>query len=141
MATSIKGKAFVPEISDERLHELLRRFTPLVLVDGKLHRIEQVDPRTIAFAWDPVLLDEVVVTTEVSRIRTNHYCAYYGFFKPSIAEVLAQIPPQVEEKANAFYIVTDADDRSPDEIAIYENGSGHRATTVFVAIPTTLAAE
>lgn len=41
---------------------------------------------------------------ELRRIRTLHRFAYYGFFKPSVAEVLQQIPEELLEQTDYFLV-------------------------------------
>lgn len=114
----------VPEISNERLDELLAKFSPLIIRNGKYFKIAKCDPRRTAFTWDPALLEEVAFVPSLA-VSTDHTCGYHAFFKPSLAEVLAQIPDVVPEEANAFCIDLD------QTIGIYQSGTGHRATTQF----------
>lgn len=137
MVKWIDGDTNVPEISDDRLADLMRRFTTLVQMDdGTIRRRTPCDPRKIAFTWDradAAIGDPVTILREVERVKTDHECGYHAFFKPSIAEVLAQITPTAEAEANAFYIIMNGDG-TDDEVEIYKSGGGHRATTVFVII-------
>lgn len=119
----IAGKAFVPEITDERLQELMLRFTPLVKRGDLLHRIEVPDLRNVAYTWDPVLLEPTPFVAMV-ECKLDHYCGYHALFKPSIAEVLAQLPADLPAECNAFW--TDI-----EQIDIYQECNGQRATTTF----------
>jgi hypothetical protein len=92
----------IPEITDEKIELLLQKIHPLVLQDGRLMRIEPVHPRDVAFTWDPVVTEPATNVEELVKIRTLHTYGYYGFFKPSIAEVLAQIPEEWLERTIAF---------------------------------------
>lgn len=101
----------IPEISDERLSELLGRFTALTKKDDQYFAIAPVDPRRVAFTWDPKPVGDAIRRIEYKGwIRTYHNWGYYGFFKPSLAEVLAQISPYWLEdvegspRANAFWL-------------------------------------
>lgn len=132
----IEGKAEVPPISDELLSERLKRFTVLVQKDGELFRRTPCDPRNIAFTWEKPTEGGPVQFKEVTRTRTKHTCGYHAFFKPSLAEVLAQMPDDVGD-ANAFFIITDTfatgdkDETDADDIQLFKDGSGHLATTVY----------
>lgn len=96
-------KSLIPAISDERIAQLSTTIRPTVRdEDDKLRYIEPVEPRSIAFPWDPKFEGLAEDLTEVARIRTLHTWAYYGFFKPTVAEVLAQIPAEYVEKVVAF---------------------------------------
>jgi hypothetical protein len=125
--TEDEGVCFVPSINEEELHRRLALFTPLYRDNGVVHRIKIPDLCVDAFTWDPDLL-EAVEFTPVTTIQTHHYCAFYGFFKPSIEEVLAQVPDDIPEGVNAFYIDMTAD------LGIFREGNGHLATTIFGTI-------
>lgn len=109
-------KSWIPEISDQRLKELTARIKPIVRFaqdeigftrneDGAQFYIEDVDPRNVAFTWDPKPTTEASGLTTLTDIRTYHSWGYYGFFKPSVAEVLAQIPEELVDRVAAFEIV------------------------------------
>ena len=118
MAMWIEGKAFVPEITEERLNTLIKKIVPVVRENNKLYKIEIPDLRKIAYTWDYKITEECNNLKEVMRIKTNHYCGYYGLFKPSIAEVLAQIPENLINKVVAFEIISDVCSGTDDEIKI-----------------------
>jgi hypothetical protein len=121
---TIDGPYVVPEISDEELKTGLARFTPLVLSDHGLMRIALPDPRMQSFLWSPKFIGDEVEIEEILSIYTNHTCAYYGFFKPTLAEVIAQIPKDIDPRINAFYI-------TDDPVDIFRDGNGHRAKTIL----------
>jgi hypothetical protein len=75
---------------------------PVIPKHGKLFHIKPVDPRKIAFTWDPKLREEATGLVELTTIRTLHGFGYHGFFKPSIAEVLTQIPDDLVPRVVAF---------------------------------------
>ena len=131
MATWIEGKAFVPEISDEKLNSLIKKIIPVVRENNKLYYIKIPNLRNIAYTWDYKITEEYDNLKEITRIKTHHYCGYYGLFKPSIAEVLAQIPEELINKVNAFEIINDVCSGTDDEIKIFNNGNGHLATTIL----------
>jgi hypothetical protein len=131
MATWINGKSFVPEISDTKLNELIKNIVPVIRRGNELYNIKITDLRNISYTWDPILTDTYKNLKEVARIKTDHYCGYYALFKPSIAEVLAQIPEYLLNKVCAFEIINDIDSGTDDEIKIYDYGNGHQATTIL----------
>lgn len=95
-------KYSIPEISDERIKELQEKFTPLVRRNGKLFTVKECHPRNQAFNWND---GEKVVKylREVARFQTLHTYSYHGFFKPSLAEVFAQLPKDFEVKDDLFF--------------------------------------
>ncbi len=72
---------------------------------GERYYIKPVDPFNIAYAWDPKPSDKATGLKHLCDIRTYHTYGYYGSFKPSIAEVLAQIPAEHLDIVVAFEIV------------------------------------
>lgn len=131
MATWIEGKAYVPEITEEKLNNLIQKIHPVIRKDDKLYLIEIPDFRNTAYTWDAQITKEFSNLKEVTRIKTHHYCGYYGFFKPSIAEVLSQIPENLIDKINAFEIIGDIDSGTEEEVKIFSEGNGHLATTIL----------
>ncbi len=117
----------IPEISDERLHELHVRIKPVVRKSGDLFYIEDVDLRDIAFTWNPKTTTKSGGLKELARIQTYHTCGYYGFFKPSIAEVLAQIPQEHLDRC----VVYECGVGTLDVDNIVDGGSAHCVTTVL----------
>lgn len=100
---------FIPKISTAVLHERAGRIKPVVsfVNDGVSSRyyIEEVSLCSVAYTWDPVTTNVAEDLVVLGQIITYHTYGYYGFFKPSIAEVLAQIPEKYLETACAFEIV------------------------------------
>ncbi len=105
----------IPEISDQRLSELSQQIKPVVREgvfkkgEGIVYTpfyIENVDPRRESFLWKPKHTSEAVGLVKFDEILTYHTYGYYAFFKPSIAEVLAQLErkysPEELSKVVAF---------------------------------------
>jgi hypothetical protein len=67
--------------------------------------IKPVDLFNIAYTWDSKSADEATDLKPLCDITTHHTYDYKLFFKPSIAEVLAQIPAEHLDKVVAFEIV------------------------------------
>jgi hypothetical protein len=117
--TSEKFDPSLLVIADEVLAERLARVTPLILKDGRLYTFDLPDPRNTAFTWEPMNLapvDEMAGYYEVVRTATQHGCGYHAFFKPSLAEVLAQMPN--DPSINAFYL-------DGDSVVVLDGGAGH----------------
>lgn len=125
----------VPEItklSDERIARLLDRITPCKTVDGVLHAIsplmtEDKKPVTLwntAFMWSPMLLEPVSGPLyDLAFIETYHTCGYIALFKPSLGEVISQIPE------NLLADVTHFEVEMGDTVGCYSQGDGHRTMT------------
>ena len=101
----------IPKISKDRVLELYSRIKPVVRFyrgelsedgRGKLYHIKKVNPFNIAFTWDPKPLKIARGLEKIIDIETLHTWGYYGIFKPSIEEVLAQIPREYIDRVSAF---------------------------------------
>lgn len=118
----------VPEIKklpDDEIVELLKRITPVITKDGKLTTIGL--PPTLwntAFLWSPTVLETIEVPLyELAIIETYHTCGYIMFFKPSISEVISQIP------ARFLPDVTHFETLDGDTVGCFSEGDGHRTVT------------
>jgi len=100
------SKLSIPEISSEELEARYSRLKPVVKDEqGKLHWIKRPDSLShIAFTWDPKLEEEATGLKPIKTITTLHTYGYYGMFKPSIKEVLAQVPSKLLNEAVAFHV-------------------------------------
>lgn len=85
-----------PDVKD------LMHIRPVVRREGDLFFIAKVDPFRTAFTWAPKLEDKAEGLVAVATIKTLHRYAYYGFFKPSVGEVLCQIPEELRSTVVAF---------------------------------------
>lgn len=124
----------IPEITEERLNELFKRIKPVMEFDGVKHHIRKCHLRNTAYIWDAKKTKPVPLLRELTAIRTYHTYGYYGMFKPSIAEVLAQIPADIIDQVTEFEIVKiplDAKDLNEEQRAL--NAGFHVATTVLYA--------
>lgn len=89
-----------PEISDERLDYWDAMLNPLV-VDGNTNNIYTIlrpaDLRNTAFIWQAKRVKRVHITGVVHGCAMVHDFGAPSFFKPSIAEVLAQVPRYIDD--------------------------------------------
>jgi hypothetical protein len=118
----IEGDGVTKTITNERLAELAERVVPLVLNNEEYFTIEQPDLRKTAYTWSPQLTARVGFIP-LKKVMVDFPCGYYGFFKPSIAEVLAWYPDDVKG-INCFCL-------EKDELDIYQSGSHQRAEVTF----------
>lgn len=92
----------IPPISDTLLEQLTNSISPVVMHQGALHYIEPVNPRRTAFTWHPSITKEAKNLEVVAQIPTLHVYGAPKLFKPTIAEVLAQIPAGYIDSVAAF---------------------------------------
>ncbi len=101
----------IPPISRERVIELVERIHPLVEKHGHLWHIAPVDPWHFAFTWSPTLRHQALDFVPGICFPTLHAYGAPVFFKPSIAEVLAQIPEDIIDDVDAFSV------KGPEDMA------------------------
>ena len=126
-------KIWIPKVPKDRIKELAERIKPVVQFAHKGKRyIKPVDLFGIAYTWDPKAASKAKDLKPLCDITTYHTYGYYGFFKPSIAEVLAQIPAEHLDKVVAFEIVDSpqgVNDLNRENEAL--NAGYHVATTTL----------
>lgn len=131
MKQSTEKKTWIPKVSSERIIELSGRIRPVVEFPRKGRCfIEPVDLFDVSYTWGPRPADKATGLKPLREITTYHTYGYYGMFKPSIAEVLAQIPAEYLDMVVAFEIVESpetADDLNREPEAL--NAGYHVATT------------
>ena len=119
------------DITDEKLQSLLARIKPVFDFPNKGKCFVKVDdPRGVSYVWDPTSIGSVTGLKPLCDITTYHTFGYYGLFKPSVAEVLAQIPEDKLNQVVAFEIVNQPRTSSDLNAQIDAINAGfHRATT------------
>ena len=122
------------ELTDDEIALMLAAMKPIVHRDGKKYFIEPVDVANAKrkdFVFGATLAEEATVPTEIAKIFTLHTYEYYGFFKPSLEEVLTMIPPNMLDTAKAFETVgpEDASDLNRQPAAMDEGY--HVAVTIL----------
>lgn len=109
-------KSWIPDVPEVQIRGLADRIKPVIRftrhakrwiqsAEGQLYYIKPVDPFHTSFIWDPQPTASAKGLMPLCDIRTYHTYGYHGLFKPSIAEVLAQIPVEYLNKVVAFEIV------------------------------------
>lgn len=100
-------------IDDDTLVTLAKRIRPLKRFDGILRRVKSPKGmdrlsmeylRQTAFLWDPRPGKVAINIKPLKVITTMHSYGAPSFFKPSIAEVLADIPDSLRDHVVAFEV-------------------------------------
>lgn len=122
------------ELNDEQIAAMLQRIQPLVRYEGELYYIKPVHPREVSFMWAPERTGPAMGLKLLTTIPTLHAWGYYGFFKPSIEEVLSMIPEDLLPKVSAFETLgpVDANDLSWQPYA-FDAGYHLAVTTLYTA--------
>lgn len=118
----------IPAISEVKLQELFSRIKPIVRLDnGNFHRVLHTDLRGTSFLWDQNFSEDPlsVKLVEVAGILTYHTAGFGLLFKPSIAEVMAQIPEKYLDQISYFETL------SGPTVEVYADHNGHRTLTML----------
>lgn len=134
--SELRTVEYIPDKPIAKITELAKRIAPVVRHEGQLFYIDpHGDIFTTSYLWNVTRTHEATNLRLLSRIITYHSWGYYGFFKPSIAEVLAQIPDSLVPKTDAFEIEwypQDADDLNQQQRVV--NDGYHMAVTCLFGL-------
>lgn len=115
---TLPKKLEIPEIDDKRLKELYQLLKPIVTIDEMKYLLREFtlqELRNQSYIWNRHEDKRDVVDPNkletVDDFLCLHTWGYYGLFKPSIAEVLSQVPENVIEQANTFEIIESPETR------------------------------
>lgn len=104
-------KIILPKITKEELISRYKRIKPIVNIDDIYYLLKEftVEELTnLAYTWRQEkdkreMVDASSIET-IGEFPCYHTYGFYGFFKPSIEEVLSQFPDDMLKQANAFYL-------------------------------------
>ncbi len=111
-----KKKSWIPKVPKKLIKKLAERIWPIVRFasganglfcspQGLHYYIKAVDLFDFSYVWGPKPADKATNLKPLCDITTYHSFGYAGLFKPSVAEVLAQIPAEYLDEVVAFEIV------------------------------------
>lgn len=109
----VESGVTIPEISDDELNSRIAKVRALRLDDvGRLvprvlSKSAVESPRNTSFLWDAEEPQEEWSYPKLKETYSYvcyHTYGYYGFFKPTLAEVFAQMPEDVVRSAFGFTI-------------------------------------
>lgn len=139
-----EGDPYIPTATAAEIDGLLVKVRPLLPCGergGAPFTIpKDVDPRNASYSFagsegQPEYGAHSLV--EVGRLTTHHTCGYYGFFKPSEAEVVAHLAKAIRDDpasplSRATHYTVWLPDDGPGAITD-GRGSHHSAEAVFYA--------
>lgn len=94
----------IVKTTPEELQRRAARIKPVMMLDGALHFLQPCHLENVAYTWDAKKADLAPGFRTLGEFTCLHTYGYYGFFKPSIAEVLWQMPEHFLTEAVAFEI-------------------------------------
>ncbi len=112
----MKRKFEIPKMSNEDIAKWYATIKPIVTHEGTFKYLRQLSDHELtntAYTWlnKPTDYADVVDFSKLSvlaDVKMLHTWAYYGFFKPTVGEIIRQIPKELLEKVVAFQIIKGA---------------------------------
>ena len=102
----------IPKISDKELLQLYKKIKPIVMLDDKKYLLRRFSLEELRkCAYIDIVNSSVRENIDLSKLEPImeflclHKWYYYGLFKPTISEVLSQIPDVLTDKLNTFEII------------------------------------
>ena len=103
----------IPEMTTEELVKWYQKIKPIACYKGDLRFVRELSPEeltNISYVWfnkpedysEKVDLSSFSIFTDVKMLHTF---SYHGFFKPSVGEILSQIPEEMRPLTDAFEII------------------------------------
>ncbi len=132
----------IPKISNEEMMKRYKQIKPVITVNGKLHYFREYtleELSDISYLWDyekdvrEEVGEEKLEVLEGRDFVCLHGYSYYGFFKPSVGEVLSQIKEYDLPLVKAFEIIEKpqtADDFHKDSFTDIAFNNGYHVSTV-----------
>lgn len=109
----MKRKFEIPKMSTEEIAHWYATIKPIVNHDTYLRKLSTKELQTVAYIWlnEPTDYADKVDFSKLSVLEDRkmlHGWGYYGFFKPSVGEIIRQIPKEYLKKVVAFEIIDGA---------------------------------
>ena len=109
----MERKFEIPKMSSEEIARWYATIKPIVGHDTYLRELSVKELTDVAYTWltKPTDYADKVDFTKLSVLEDRkmlHGWGYYGNFKPSVGEVIRQIPKEYLEKVVAFEIIDGA---------------------------------
>lgn len=112
----MERKFEIPKMSNGDIAKWYATIKPIVKNEGKptyLRELSDSELENVAYTWlnEPEDYGDIADFTKLSvlaDVKMLHGWGYYGFFKPSVGEVIRQIPKEYLEKVVAFEIIAGA---------------------------------
>ena len=106
----MKHKFEISKLSRDELIHWYSTIKPIVEHDTYLRELTPDELTYSSYTWlsEPSDYGEKVDFSKLSVLEDRkmlHVCSFYGFFKPSVAEVICQIPPSKRPRVVAFEIL------------------------------------
>lgn len=109
----MERKFEIPKMSNVEIAHWYNTIKPIVKHYRYLRKLSTEELTNTAYTWlnEPIDYSDEVDYTKLSVLEDRkmlHGYGYYGYFKPSVGEVIRQIPKNYLEKVVAFEIICGA---------------------------------
>lgn len=95
----------LPKMKRKYVLDHAKRIKPLLYKNNVIfHCHTDCDYFCESYPWSSETTEPAKDLTELGRIWTLHNFGYYGLFKPSVAEVIMQIPEDLIEQCDFFLV-------------------------------------
>lgn len=106
----MERKFEIPRMSNEEIARWYANIRSIVRYDTYLRELSPKELTDVAYTWlkKPTDYADKVDFTRLSVLEDRkmlHGYGYYGYFKPSVGEVIRQIPKEYLERVVAFEII------------------------------------
>ena len=137
MYVNIDRELDIHFLKDDELKKRYAKTKPIIMIDGITYDMKEFSFSALSdqsYIWDRDIDKRNIVHKEDLEVVEDFIClhgyGYYGLFKPSIHEVLAQLPEKSIKEADYFEIIESPVTR--DDVFKYEDvlNAGYHATVV-----------
>lgn len=97
-------KIRIPTLKKEETSQRAAFHLPLKVRDGKAFQVLEHDIKNMSFTWGEKFGGKVRPGKILGSALTLHSYGYAGFFKPSVYEVLCQIPKELVDTPTWFIV-------------------------------------
>lgn len=112
---------------------------PLLEQDGKVYFCESnCDHFSQSYIWKAKIKEEIKDLIEIGSFWSLHHFAYYGFFKPTVAEVIRQIPFNMLSQVDYFLVRGPERVEDLNDTIQYIHKGFHVARTILYSKPETI---
>jgi len=117
------------EILGPKIKELAERIHPAVWNFGTLYKIDEtkIDLFATAFSWNPTTTEKLDSAHCIATVKTQHIAEQVLLFKPTVAQVLSQLPEKYLDSKEHLYFTTKTDQHPI--FSLTPCGKFHTATT------------
>ena len=128
----------IPTMDQAEIAKWYQSISPIISIGGKpryLRRLSDSELSKIAYTWldNKKDYEDCVDYTKLEKLSEQkmlHTYGYHGFFKPSVDEIIRQIPKELLPQTVAFEIIQQPNDQTDLKFVTKALSSGFHVSTV-----------